>query len=123
MLALTCKRAEITDGMRVLDLGCGWGALTLWVAREYPRCEVVGVSNSASQRADILARAAAEGLANVDVVTADINVFAAPGKFDRIVSVEMMEHTRNWRLLLARAASWLVPTGKMFVHVFTHRTV
>lgn len=129
MLALTCERAEIQDGMRVLDLGCGWGSLSLWLARHFPRCRVVGVSNSASQRADILARAAAENLTNVDVVTADANTFTPPvhggdaGRFDRIVSVEMMEHTRNWRALLARAASWLVPDGKMFVHVFTHARV
>lgn len=123
MLALTCERAEIQDGMRVLDLGCGWGSVSLWIARTFPRCRVVGVSNSASQRADILARAAAEGLANVEIVTADANTFTPPGTFDRIVSVEMMEHTRNWRALLQRAAGWLVPGGKMFVHVFTHATV
>lgn len=123
MLALTCERAEIQDGMRVLDLGCGWGSISLWIARTFPRCRVVGVSNSQSQRQDILARAAAEGLGNVEILTADANTFTPPGTFDRIVSVEMMEHTRNWRALLARAASWLVPGGKMFVHVFTHATV
>ncbi len=123
MLRLTCERAEIADGMRVLDLGCGWGSVTLWVARHFPGCRVVGVSNSRSQRADILARAAAAGLGNVEIVTADANEFRASGTFDRIVSVEMMEHTRNWRRLLGRAAHWLVPGGKLFVHVFTHRTV
>jgi cyclopropane-fatty-acyl-phospholipid synthase len=123
MLALTCERAEIRDGMRVLDLGCGWGSLSLWVARHFPGCRVVGVSNSASQRADVLARAAAEGLGNVDIVTADANTFAPDGRFDRVVSVEMMEHTRNWRALLARIAAWLAPGGKLFVHVFTHATV
>lgn len=121
MLRLTCERAEIADGMRVLDLGCGWGSVTLWVARHFPGCRVVGVSNSRSQRADILARAAAAGLGNVEIVTADANEFRAPGTFDRIVSVEMMEHTRNWRRLLGRAAHWLVPGGKLFVHVFSHR--
>ena len=124
MLALTIERAAIRDGDRVLDLGCGWGSVTLWIARHFPNCRVTGVSNSASQRADILARAAAEGLQNVEVITADANAFApAPGSFDRIVSVEMMEHTRNWRRLLQRAASWLAPGGTMFVHVFTHATV
>jgi cyclopropane-fatty-acyl-phospholipid synthase len=123
MLELTCQRAGIEDGMRVLDMGCGWGALSLWIAKHFPSCQVVGVSNSSSQRANILARAAEAGLRNVEIVTADINAFVAPGSFDRIVSVEMMEHTRNWRLLLQRAASWLLPTGKMFVHVFTHRSV
>jgi len=123
MLALSCERAALQDGMRVLDLGCGWGSLSLWIARHFKHCQVVGVSNSASQRADILARAAAEGLANVEILTADANTFTPPGRFDRIVSVEMMEHTRNWRALLQRAASWLVPGGRMFVHVFTHATV
>jgi cyclopropane-fatty-acyl-phospholipid synthase len=123
MLRLSCERAELADGMRVLDLGCGWGSLSLWIAQHYPNCRVVGVSNSASQRQDVLARAAERGLRNVDVVTADANTFEAPGKFDRVVSVEMMEHTRNWRRLLERAASWLTAEGRMFVHVFTHRTV
>jgi cyclopropane-fatty-acyl-phospholipid synthase len=100
MLRLSCERAELADGMRVLDLGCGWGSLSLWIAQHYPNCRVVGVSNSASQRQDVLARAAERGLRNVDVVTADANTFEAPGKFDRVVSVEMMEHTRNWRRLL-----------------------
>lgn len=123
MLALACERAAIADGQRVLDLGCGWGSLSLWIARRFPACRVVGVSNSGSQRTDVLARAAAEGLRNVEVVTADVNTFAAPGAFDRIVAVEMMEHTRNWRSLLQRCASWLAPGGRMFVHVFTHATV
>ncbi len=123
MLALSCERAGIADGMRVLDLGCGWGAMSLWIAQRFPNCEVVGVGNSASQRSDVLARARGRGLANVEIVTADANTFVAPGRFDRIVSIEMMEHTRNWRALLARAASWLEPAGRMFVHVFTHRSV
>lgn len=123
MLRLSCTRAQLADGMRVLDLGCGWGALSLWIARHFPRCQVVGVSNSASQREEILARAAALELRNVEIVTADANAFEAPGRFDRILSVEMMEHARNWRRLLARAARWLTPEGRMFVHVFTHRSV
>jgi cyclopropane-fatty-acyl-phospholipid synthase len=123
MLALTCERAAIQDGMRVLDLGCGWGSISLWVARNFPNCQVVGVSNSHSQRASILERAATAGLRNVEIVTADANTFVAPGQFDRVVSVEMMEHTRNWRALLRRAAGWLRPEGRMFVHVFTHATV
>lgn len=123
MLQLTCERADIRDGMRVLDLGCGWGSISLWVARNFPKCLVVGVSNSHSQRQDIMTRAAAEGLHNVEIVTADANTFVADGSFDRIISVEMMEHTRNWRALLQRAAGWLRQEGRMFVHVFTHATV
>jgi len=123
MLRLSCERAQIVDGARVLDLGCGWGSMSLWIARRFPGCRVVGVSNSASQRAHVLARAERLGLRNVEIVTADVNGFAPEGRFDRIVSIEMMEHARNWRRLLERAASWLQPDGRMFVHVFTHRTV
>lgn len=123
MLQLSCERAGIADGMQVLDLGCGWGALSLWIAERFPRCRVVGVSNSNSQRLDILARAKARGLDNVAVVTADINGFAPGQRFDRVVTVEMMEHTRNWRQLLRRIAGWLQPDGRLFVHVFTHRSV
>mgnify|MGYP002623788687 CR=1 FL=1 len=128
MLRLTCERAGIADGQRVLDVGCGWGSLSLWIAREFPNCRVVGVSNSRGQREDVMARARAEGLTNVEIVTRDANdfdaeTFAAHGPFDRIVTVEMMEHTRNWRRLLACFAAWLAPAGKLFVHVFTHRTV
>jgi cyclopropane-fatty-acyl-phospholipid synthase len=123
MLDLATQRAEIRDGMRILDLGCGWGSMTLWLAERFRNCKIVGVSNSASQRADILQRAKLAGLHHVEIHTADANTFQAPGQFDRIVSVEMMEHTRNWPALLQRAASWLLPDGKMFIHVFTHRTV
>ncbi len=121
MLALTCDRAEIADGMRVLDLGCGWGSLSLWLAEQYPRCRVLAVSNSKSQREFILGRCAGLGLDNVDVATADINHFAPVHRFDRVVSVEMFEHVRNHELLLARIANWLEPGGKLFVHHFAHR--
>ena len=123
MLRATAERAEIVDGMRVLDLGCGWGAFTLWVAERFPRCRVVGVSNSHGQRAHILEQARRRGLDNVEVRTADVNEVEFAGRFDRVVSVEMMEHARNWRLLLRRAAGWLEPDGRMFIHVFTHRAV
>ncbi len=122
MLRTTCERAGIADGMRVLDLGCGWGALSLWIARHYPHCQVVGVSNSSTQRSDSERRAAAMGLDNVTITTADINSFAPTGTFDRVVSVEMFEHTRNWRDLLRRIATWLDPDGRLFVHVFTHHS-
>ncbi|MBK8100815.1 MAG: class I SAM-dependent methyltransferase [Planctomycetes bacterium] len=121
MLELTCRRGQLADGMTVLDLGCGWGALSLWIAERHPRCRVLGVSNSRTQRDDILARARARGLTNVDIVTADVNTFATDHRFDRVFSVEMMEHCRNWRELLRRIAGWLQPDGRLFVHVFTHR--
>lgn len=122
MLRLCCERGALRDGMRVLDLGCGWGALSLWIAERFPRCSVLGVSNSNSQREDILARARARGLQNVDIVTADATRFAPERTFDRVFTVEMFEHLRNWREMLRRIASWLEPEGRLFVHVFTHRS-
>jgi cyclopropane-fatty-acyl-phospholipid synthase len=121
MLALTLERAGVQDGMRVLDLGCGWGSFSLWLARSHPRCRVVAVSNSKLQREWILERAARRGVRNLEVVTADMNAFEPEGRFDRIVSVEMFEHMRNWEALLARVARWLAPGGRLFVHVFCHR--
>lgn len=121
MLELTSARAQLADGQRVLELGCGWGSLTLWIARRFPRSTVVGVSNSAAQRKLIEARADKEGLTNVEIVTADMNVFEAQGRFDRIVSVEMFEHMRNWSRLLARLRRWIEADGRLFLHVFAHR--
>lgn len=121
MLALTCERAQLTDGQAILELGCGWGSLTLWMAEHFPASRITGVSNSKDQRAYILARAAERGLANVEILTADMNVFEAPDLYDRVVSVEMFEHMRNHRELMARIARWLRPSGALFVHIFTHR--
>ena len=117
MLALTCTRARIEDGMRILDLGCGWGSFTLYAAERFPSSQVTAVSNSRLQREWIEARAPA----NVEVVTADVNELALPGRFDRIVSVEMFEHMRNYELLLARLAGALEDEGLLFVHLFCHR--
>ncbi len=121
MLGLTCDRAQIEDGMEILELGCGWGALSLWIAEKFPGCRVLGVSNSRPQGDFIRQAAAARGLNNVEVVSADMNAFEPAGRFDRVVSVEMFEHMRNWERLLARIASWLKPDGKLFVHIFTHQ--
>jgi cyclopropane-fatty-acyl-phospholipid synthase len=121
MLALTCDRAQLRDGQDVLELGCGWGSLTLWMAEKYPNSRVTAVSNSAPQREYINARASARGLANVKVLTADMNSFAAEDRHDRVVSVEMFEHMRNYPELLRRVSTWLKPGGKLFVHVFCHR--
>lgn len=127
MLEKTCERAEIVDGMRILDLGCGWGSFSLWAAEHYPKSQIVGVSNSASQREHILQVAKSRGLENIEIITQDVNQLTLEVTkempFDRIVSIEMMEHTRNWRQLLKRAAYWLKPNGKMFIHIFTHRNV
>lgn len=121
MLALTCERAGVADGMRVLELGCGWGSLTLWLAERYPACRVTAVSNSAPQRRFIEERCRERGLGNVEVVTADMNAFSTERRYHRVVSVEMFEHMRNWGALLERVAGWLEPDGRLFVHVFCHR--
>ena len=122
MLRLTCERAEITDGMTILELGCGWGSLSLWMARHYPGSHILAVSNSASQRGFINARAAENGLSNLQVITTDMNDFNTDRLFDRVVSVEMFEHMRNWPRLLERISRWLAPDGRLFIHIFTHRT-
>lgn len=122
MLRLTCERAGLRDGMDVLDLGCGWGSLALWVAEMYPRCRVTALSNSASQRQFIEGRARARALENLRVITANVRDFAGDGEFDRVISIEMFEHMRNYEQLLARVAGWLRPEGKLFVHVFCHRS-
>ena len=119
-LRLTADHAAIEDGMRILELGCGWGSLALWLAQHYPRCSIVSVSNSAGQRAFIEAAARERGLSNVSIVTADMNVFDTDRRFDRVVSVEMFEHMRNHSALLSRIARWLEPDGRLFVHVFCH---
>ena len=120
-LRRTCQHADLRNGQTILELGCGWGSLSLWMAKEYPGSQVLAISNSNSQREYILAEAKRRGLTNVDVQTCDINDFtSAPNKFDRVVSVEMFEHVRNHRMLMERIASWLKVDGKLFVHVFCH---
>ena len=121
MLTLTAERAGCADGQRILELGCGWGSLTLHLAASCPASPITAVSNSAAQREFIIARARALGLDNVTVLTADINEFDTTARFDRIVSVEMLEHVRNHRALFARIARWLEPDGRFFAHVFAHR--
>jgi cyclopropane-fatty-acyl-phospholipid synthase len=121
MLALSCERAGLEDGMRVLDLGCGWGSLSLWIAEHYPKAQIVSVSNSKPQRESILGRCARRGIHNIEVITADVNDFEPTQSFDRVMSVEMFEHVRNHELLLSRISRWLEPDGKIFVHHFSHR--
>ena len=128
MLALCARRAQLADGQRVLDLGCGWGSLTLWLAEQYPNMDIVSVSNSAGQRAHIESVCAQRGYTNVHVITCDINTFdpADHGQdqsFDRAVSIEMFEHMRNYKELLRRVATWLKPDGLLFVHIFAHPTL
>lgn len=120
MLDLTCRRACLEDGQDVLELGCGWGSLSLFMARRFPNSRILAVSNSHSQKQFIDAEAARHGLANLAVVTADMNEFSTDKLFDRIVSVEMFEHMRNYAELLRRIASWSRPDALLFVHVFSH---
>lgn len=121
MLALTGERARLADGLDILELGCGWGSLTLWMAEKYPRARITGVSHSRTQRSHILAEAQKRGLANVTVITCDMNDLALDaGRYDRVVSVEMFEHMKNWPRLMANIARWLRPEGLFFAHVFTH---
>jgi len=119
-LEITAENADLVDGQQILELGCGWGSLTLWMARRYPAARIVAVSNSASQRAHIEGQARHLGLDNVVVVTADMNTFEIADRFDRVVSVEMFEHMANWEALLRRVRSWLREDGRAFLHVFAH---
>lgn len=123
MLELTCQRAGLEDGMLILELGCGWGSLSLWMAEHYPKSQITAVSNSNSQREFIQAQAQARGLHNLTVITADMNTFEPPHdhRFDRVVSVEMFEHMKNYKQLMANISAWLVPGGKLFVHHFSHQ--
>ncbi len=121
-LELTCQHAGLEDGQDILELGCGWGSLSLWMARRYPSARITAVSNARSQRVYIEERARRAGLTNLSVITADMNAFATDQRFDRVVSVEMFEHMRNWRALLRRVHDWLEPGGRFLLHVFCHRS-
>ncbi|NNE60355.1 MAG: class I SAM-dependent methyltransferase [Woeseia sp.] len=121
-LRITCERAEIEDGMTVLDLGCGWGSLSLWIASRFPQCTIQAVSNSQSQHDYIVGEASRRGLQNLAVTVCDMNDYDAEGSFDRIVSVEMFEHMRNYERLFGRVARWLKPDGRFFMHIFCHRS-
>ncbi|MFM7604489.1 MAG: SAM-dependent methyltransferase [Prosthecobacter sp.] len=123
MLQMTCERAELVDGQRILELGCGWGSLSLWMAEQYPNARITSVSNSRTQKEFIDAVALKRGLKNLTIVTANMVTFEGVGVgiFDRCVSVEMFEHMKNYQELLRRISIWLKPGGKLFVHIFTHR--
>ena len=121
MLDLYLQRAELNNNQNILELGCGWGSLTLWMAEQYPNSHITAVSNSSSQREYILQQAKMLGLKNIEVLTCDVNQLSFDKQFDRIVSVEMFEHVRNYENLLSNIAKWLQPGGKLFVHIFCHR--
>lgn len=121
MLELTCKRAQLADGQRILECGCGWGSLSLYMAAKYPNSRIMAVSNSTSQREYIEKCASNRGLSNLEVVTADMNEFVIQEQFDRILTVEMFEHMRNYQLLLEKLSYMLNESGKLFVHMFVHK--
>jgi cyclopropane-fatty-acyl-phospholipid synthase len=121
-LRQTIEHADLADGQDILELGCGWGSLSLSMARQFPDARIVAVSNSKSQRKYIEAEAASRGVKNLRVITQDMNVFDPGATFDRIVSVEMFEHMMNWRELMTRVRGWLAPDGRFFMHIFTHRS-
>jgi len=121
MLDLYCKRAEVKDGIDILDIGCGWGSLSLFLANKYPRSNITGVSNSPSQKHFIDNEASKMNLKNLKIITSDINDFDSSKQFDRIISIEMFEHTKNSKKLLDSINGWLKPNGSFFMHVFAHK--
>ena len=121
-LSETSEHADLKNGQAILELGCGWGSLSLWMAEHYPQSQITSVSNSHSQRGFIEGQAKARGLTNLKVITCDMNDFEAVGEFDRVVSVEMFEHMSNWLALLSRVRTWVKPDARVFIHVFTHKT-
>ena len=121
MLSLSCKRAEIQDGQSILELGCGWGSLTLYIAKKYPNSSITAVSNSADQKDFITKLCQNNSISNISVITSDMNSFSIDKQFDRIMSIEMFEHMRNYKKLLRLLSGFLHDDGKLFVHIFSHR--
>ena len=121
-LKKTCSHANLENGLSILELGCGWGSLTLWMAKNYPKSSITAVSNSSSQRAYILSQAKLRKLKNIEVITCDINTFTTNKKYDRVVSVEMIEHMRNHRKLFEKISGWLKHKGMFFMHIFVHKS-
>ena len=123
MLKLSFERAQLIDGDSILELGCGWGSLTCYMASKLPNSKITAVSNSKDQKEHILNRCKNQGLDNIEVITADMNDFETENKYDRVVSIEMFEHMRNYKKLLSKISSWLNDDGKLFIHIFTHQSV
>ena len=121
MLQLSCDRAELKDGMEVLDLGCGWGSLSLYIAEKYPNAKITSVSNSRTQKEFIDSVCKEKGFKNVTVITKDMNEFEIDKKFDRLMSVEMLEHMKNYEILFEKFSRFMKDDAKFFVHIFTHK--
>ncbi len=121
MLSLYCERAELKDGMSILDLGCGWGSLSLWLAEQYPNSDITGLSNSSGQRAYIMDKAKAKGLSNLKIITANVVEYDFDMQFDRVMSIEMLEHMKNYERLFEKISRWLKEDGLFFTHIFTHK--
>ncbi len=121
MLALYAERAQLADGQQILELGCGWGSLCLYNAERFPGAQITAISNSRTQKDHIDTEARKRGIKNLRIITCDINAFdITPAQFDRVVSVEMFEHLKNYELLFRNIARWLKPGGLLFCHIFTH---
>lgn len=121
-LSITCERAQLQNGQNILELGCGWGSLSLYMAAKFPDANITSVSNSSTQKEFIENQCALRNIRNLQILTADMNTFSTDQKFDRVVSVEMFEHMRNWSKILSSIHRWLTDDGKLFVHIFTHRS-
>ena len=121
MIELYIERADIQEGHDILDLGCGWGSFSLYVAEKYPSVSITAVSNSKDQIAFIQNEAKRRGLFNIKASKMDVNNLDLDNKFDRIVSIEMFEHLRNYKLILNSLNSLLKPDGRLFVHIFCHK--
>lgn len=125
-LDISIERAEIIDGMRILELGCGWGSLSLELARRFPKSLVTVVSNSTTQKQYIDEQAKQRGFHNLTVLTRDLGKEESYNfgqeKFDRVMSIEMMEHIRNYEKFFSLISAQMKPDAKMFVHIFTHKS-
>ena len=121
MLELYIERANIKDGHKILDLGCGWGSFSLYIAKKYPNTNITSVSNSSDQITYIKNEAQKRGLPNIKAYRMDVNSLELNTQFDRIISIEMFEHLRNYKLILSSLNNLLKPDGRLFIHIFCHK--
>lgn len=123
MLKTYIDKAGLKDGMKILDLGCGWGSGAIFFAEMLPKSQIVAFSNSRTQKTYIDNLCKEKGLTNVQVITGNVVDYEfEPASFDRVVSIELFEHMKNYELLMAKVSRALKPGGKLFVHIFAHKT-